>query len=179
MLRSIEKPRTGEYAPYAAMYVDLVPDDGRVLEHLAAQARRTESAFESASADRLLHPYAAGKWTPREILLHIVDDERIFSYRALRFARGDATELPGFEQDPYAAASGANARSVASLLDEYRAVRQSTLMLFQNLPSEAFDRAGVASGARVTVRALVYHITGHELHHLNVLRDRYAISAPE
>lgn len=175
MLRSIEKPRAGEYAPYAAMYIDLLPDDGRVLEHLADQARRVESAFESASADRLIHRYAAGKWTPREVLLHIIDDERIFSYRALRFARGDTTDLPGFEQDPYVAASGANSRSVASLLEEHHAVRQGTLALFQNLPAEAFDGAGVASGARVTVRALAYHVAGHELHHLNVLRERYGI----
>ena len=174
-LRLIDKPRPGEYPPYAAMYIDLLPDDGRVLEYLAEGARRVESVFESASADRLVHRYAAGKWTPREVLLHIIDDERVFSYRALRFARGDQTELPGFEQDPYVAESGANARSVASLLEEHRAVRDSTLALFQHLPVAAFDRAGVASGYRVTVRALAYHITGHELHHLNVLRERYAI----
>jgi uncharacterized damage-inducible protein DinB len=172
-VRTIEKPRRGEYPPYAAMYIDLLPDDGRVLEHLDESGRTVRRLVEALPAERLDHRYAPGKWTIREILLHLVDDERIYGYRALRFARNDATELPGFEQDDYAAQSRAGERSVESLLDEHAAVRRATIALFAGLPDEAWLRAGVANGARVTVRALAYHIAGHELHHLNVIRERY------
>ena len=172
-MRTIPKPAAGEYPPYAAMYLDLLPDDGRVLAHLEDQARLIDAFFRALPADRLRYRYAPGKWTPKEILLHLADDERIYAYRALRFARGDGTELPGFDQDPYAAASGAEARALESLLAEHAAVRASTLSLFANLPDTALTRSGVANGARVTVRALAWHIAGHELHHLKILRERY------
>lgn len=172
-MRTIAKPAAGEYPPYAAMYLDLLPDDGRVLAHLEDQARLIDAFFRALPADRLRYRYAPGKWTPKEILLHLADDERIYAYRALRFARGDGTELPGFDQDPYAAASGADARALESLLAEHAAVRASTLSLFANLPDAALTRSGVANGARVTVRALAWHIAGHELHHLKILRERY------
>jgi hypothetical protein len=172
-VRTIQKPAAGEYPPYAAMYLDLLPDDGRVLAHLEDQARLVAAFFRGLPADRLRYRYAPGKWTPKEILLHLADDERIFACRALRFARGDGTELPGFDQDPYAAASGADARALESLLAEHAAVRASTLSLFANLPDAALTRGGVANGARVTVRALAWHIAGHELHLLKILRERY------
>lgn len=176
-MRSIPRPSPGEYPAYAAMYVDLVPDDGQVLAHLERGGRVVHDLFSSLSAERLAHRYAAGKWTPKEILLHLVDDERIYAYRALRFARGDSTELPGFDQEPYAVASRADGRSVQSLLEEHAAVRRATLTLFDNLPGEALARSGIANGAEVTVRALAYHIAGHELHHLAVLRERYGASS--
>lgn len=172
-MRTIAKPAAGEYAPYAAMYLDLLPDDGRVLERLEDQARLIDAFFRALPTDRLRYRYAPGKWTPKEILQHLADDERIYACRALRFARGDGTELPGFDQDPYAAASGADARALESLLAEHAAVRASTLSLFANLPDAALTRSGVANGARVTVRALAWHIAGHELHHLKILRERY------
>ena len=93
-MRAIAKPAAGEFRPYAAMYIDLLPDDGRVLVHLEEQARLVNSFFRALPAERLAYHYAPGKWTPKEILLHLVDDERIYGYRALRFARGDETELP-------------------------------------------------------------------------------------
>jgi uncharacterized damage-inducible protein DinB len=177
-MRSITKPSPGEYPAYAAMYVDLLPGDGQVLAHLGHGGRVVQSLFGSLSDDRLAYRYAPGKWTPKEILLHVTDDERIYAYRALRFARGDSTELPGFEQEPYAASSHADTRSVPSLLEEHAAVRRATLTLFDNLPEEALVRRGIANGAGVTVRALAYHIAGHELHHLAILRERYGISVP-
>lgn len=179
VMRTITKPGPGEFPPYAAMYIDLLPDDGRVLAHLAEQLDRSAAVFRAASAELLVRRYAPGKWTPKEILLHVIDDERIYAYRALRFARGDATALPGFDQEPYAAASEADARPLESLLDEYAAVRRATLSLFANLPEAAWLRAGVANGARVTVRALAYHIAGHERHHLAVLRERYGLPGEE
>jgi uncharacterized damage-inducible protein DinB len=172
-MRVILKPRLGEFPAYASMYVDLLPDDGRVLEHMSATLRAAEELISSLSEEQLLHRYAPGKWTVKEVLVHVVDDERIYACRALRFARGDATELPGFEQDDYAAASGANERGIASIMAEYAAVRAATIALFEGLPEEAFARHGVANGNAVTVRALAYHIAGHELHHLNLLRSRY------
>lgn len=172
-MRAIAKPAAGEYPPYAAMYIDLLPDDGRVLAHLEEQGRLINAFFRALPADRLGYRYAPGKWTPKEILLHLVDDERIYACRALRFARGDETELPGFDQEPYAAASGADARPLESLLAEHATVRASTLSLFANLPEAAWTRSGVANGARVTVRALAWHMAGHELHHLGILKERY------
>ena len=176
-MRSIPRPAAGEFPAYASMYIGLIPEDGPVLDRLESLLTETEAVYRSLTAERLGWRYAPGKWTPREILLHLADDERIYGYRALRFARGDATELPGFEQDPYAAASGAENRSLDSLLGEHAAVRAATLSLFANLPEEALTRRGVANGAPVTVRALAYHIAGHELHHLRVLRERYAPGA--
>jgi DinB superfamily len=102
-----------------------------------------------------------------------MDDERVYAYRALRFARNDKTELPGFEQEDYARYSNANERSLESILEEYIAVRKATITLFKNLSDEVFARGGVANGNFVTVGALVYHIAGHELHHINILKERY------
>jgi uncharacterized damage-inducible protein DinB len=155
------------------MYMDLLPEGVVLLRHLAAQVEGTRALVQSLPPRMLLHRYAPGKWSIKQVLAHVVDDERIYAYRALRFARGDATELPGFEQDDYARLSGADERDVRSILAEYEAVRRATITLVEGLPEEALGRAGVANGNRVTVRALAYHIAGHELHHLNLLRSRY------
>jgi uncharacterized damage-inducible protein DinB len=105
------------------MYIDLLPDDGRVLDHLTAGWRDAVALTEQLSEDQLAHRYAPGKWSIKEVLVHIVDDERIYAYRALRFARGDETPLPGFEQDAYTYRSGADARTRESILAEYASVR--------------------------------------------------------
>lgn len=173
MLRSITKPEIGEFAPYVSMYIDLLPDDGRVLEHLASGFEEVRSLVRSLPADRLTHRYAPGKWSLKEILVHIVDDERIYCYRALRFARGDHTELPGFDQDSYAALSEADHRDLSSILEEYEAVRRSTVAFFAALPEPVLTRAGTADGNPMSVRAIAYHIAGHERHHLGVIRERY------
>ncbi len=172
-MRTISKPRTGEFAPYASMYIDLLPDDGRVLEHLKSNFEQVRRLVLSLAEERLSYRYAPGKWSIREILVHIVDDERIYAYRALRFARGDRAELPGFEQDDYAETSGADERPLASIFNEYETVRLSTVALFEGLPEEALERSGAADGKVMSVRAAAYHIAGHELHHLNVIRERY------
>ena len=174
-MKIIPKPLPGEYDPYAIMYIKLLPDDGLILRHLRTNAETTIQLLRSLTAEQWMHRYAAGKWTVKEILLHIIDDERIYAYRALRFARNDATKLPGFDQDPYAAASKANERSPESLMDEYTAVRNSTLSLFENLPDDAWMRSGTANNHSVTVRALIYHLAGHELHHLNILKEKYLL----
>jgi hypothetical protein len=173
MVHTIAKPLAGEYPPYASQYIDRLPDDGRLLEHLGQNLRAARELILTLPDESLLVPYAPGKWTIKEVLVHIVDDERIYAYRTLRFARGDQTELPGFEQDDYVVSSGANDRPVQDIMTEYGAVRAATIALFRGLPEEALLRAGVANGHRATVRALGYHIAGHELHHLAIVRERY------
>jgi hypothetical protein len=172
-MRRIEKPRPGEFPAYASMYIDLLPDDGRVLEHLERNIAVVRGLVGGLPPGGLRHRYAPDKWSVAEVLLHVIDDERIYAYRALRIARSDPTELPGFDQDLFAAHSAADQRTAESLLDEHAAVRRATLTLFAGLPDAAFTRRGVANGAPVSVRALAYHIAGHEVHHLNVLRERY------
>jgi uncharacterized damage-inducible protein DinB len=171
--RYIEKPKKGEFPDYASMYMDLVPNDGKLLRHLWDELSLTKSLVESLSEETLLYRYAEGKWSIKEILVHIVDDERIYGYRALRFARNDKTELPGFDQDPFALNSNADNRSIESIIEEYEAVRLSTITLFDGLPDDAMLRSGVANNNNATVRALGYHIAGHELHHINVIKARY------
>ena len=169
----IEKPVEGEYAPYAIRYIGLLPDDGLVLKHMEDNLKATSEFILSLPEERLAFRYAEGKWTIKEILAHVVDDERIYAYRALRFARNDKTELPGFEQDDYARHSGANERDVRDILREFAAVRRATISLFEGLGREALLRAGVADGKVMSVRAAAYHIAGHELRHVNIIKERY------
>jgi len=157
------------------MYIRLLPDDGLILDHLSTQVARTKSFIASIPPTRLLHRYAPDKWSIKDILVHIVDDERIFSYRALRFARNEHRNLIGFDQDEYARYAEADMRSVQTILEEYDAVRQATIALFANLPGDSLGRLGHGTGTAndATVRALAYHIAGHELHHLDIIRERY------
>ena len=172
-LRTISKPLFGEYDPYAILYIDNVPDDGMILSHLAEQQIRLDGLLRSLPAEKLEYRYAPGKWTIKEILLHITDAERIFVYRALRFARNDATPLTGYDQDPYVAASNPRGRSIDDLLEEFAHVRRSTISFFSSLDDEAWMRSGTANNAHVTVRALAYIIAGHELHHLKIITEKY------
>jgi uncharacterized damage-inducible protein DinB len=172
-MRTIEKPKDGEFPPYANMYIRLLPGDGLLLKHLQDNFIATKEFILSMNEEKLNFRYAENKWTIKEILVHIIDDERIYAYRALRFARNDQTELPGFEQDDYSFYSQANTRSIESILEEYEAVRHATITLFNGLPEESFMRTGTANNNKVTVRALAYHIAGHELHHMNIIREKY------
>jgi uncharacterized damage-inducible protein DinB len=174
-MRAIAKPLPGEYPPYASVYIDRIRSGGRLLEHLGTARESTAALILSLPEERLLHRYAPGKWSIKEVLVHIVDDERIYAYRALRFARGDGTELPGFDQDDYARRCGADARDVRNILAEYAAVRDATIALFNGLPEDTLMRSGVADGKRATVRALGYHIAGHEAHHIAILKERYLV----
>jgi len=172
-MKLIEKPQPGEYAPYAIMYIGLLPDDRLVLKYLKDNLKTAKIFILSLPKEKLTHRYAEGKWTIKEVLVHVIDDERIYAYRALRFARNDQTELPGFEQDDYARHSNANERSIKSILQEYTAVRNATIALFNGLDESAFTRTGVANNHLVSVRALAYHIAGHDMHHINIIKQRY------
>ena len=169
----IPKPSVGEYAPYTIMYIGLLPDDGLILKHLQDNLERTIVFIRSLPAAKLIERHAAGEWTIKEILVHIIDDERIYCYRALRFARNDSTELPGFEQDEYVPYSGANDRDIGEIIEEFISVRQATITFFNSLDEEALTRKGVGSGNIMSVRAAAYHIAGHELHHINSIKENY------
>ena len=169
----IPKPQPGEYAPYTIMYTDLVPDDGQVLKYLRDNLDATKAFIRSFPEEKLATPCAPGEWTIKEILVHVSDTERIFAYRALCFARQDSTKLAGFDQEAYVHASGANGRDIVSILDEYTAVRMATIALFESFDEDVYTRTGIASDNRVSIRALAYIITGHELHHMNSIRENY------
>lgn len=168
----IPRPAPSEHAPFYARYVDGVPD-GDLLSILEAQLNQVLAFVRGLPESRGGHRYAPGKWSIREVLGHMMDTERIFAYRALRIARGDATPLAGFEENAYVAAASFDARTLADLAEEYEAVRRSTLHLFRHLDREALARAGTANNAAVTVRALAWIIAGHERHHLGLLRGAY------
>ena len=172
-MRIIPKPGPQEYPPYAIMYMNLLPDDGLLLKHLEDNFVASKKLILSIPENKLLSAYAPGKWTIKEVLVHIIDDERIYAYRAMCFARNERKELPGFEQDEYAANSDTNNRSLESILEEYEAVRYSTIALFKGLPEDALLRSGIANENYVTVRALGYHIAGHELYHMNSIKEKY------
>ena len=169
----IARPAEGDFLPYAANYINLVPVDSDPIEALRTQPQQFHAVFAGLSETQAGHGYAPGKWSLKEMLLHQIDTERVFAYRALRFARGDAQNLAGFEQDDYVTHSGANARPIASLLAEYDATRAATLALFESFTEEQLNRRGAANNGPATVRALLYIVPGHEAHHLNIIRERY------
>ena len=172
-LKLIPKPRKGEFAPYTLMYIDLLSDDGLILNHLQTNLENTITFIRSLPEDKLAVPHAESEWTIKEILVHIIDDERIYCYRALRYARNDTTELPGFEQDEYVPYSRANDCDLDQILEEFTSVRRATLTFFKSLDDHALIRKGVASGNIMSVRAAAYHIAGHELHHLKSIKENY------
>jgi DinB superfamily len=171
----IDPPGADEYRASFADYVSRVPAGADILELLARQRADTQARLHAIPEARGGHRYAPGKWSVKEIVLHLSDTERIMAYRALRIARADTTPLPGFDENAYAPASGADAVPLAELASEFSAVRQATLALFRHLPREAWTRRGTASDAPISVRALAWVIAGHEHHHLAVLAERYGV----
>ncbi|HVB32277.1 MAG TPA: DinB family protein [Gemmatimonadaceae bacterium] len=171
-MSAIERPAADEYAPFYATYVGGVPD-GDIVDVLAHQGRAVTELLGGLSEAKAGSRYAPGKWSVKEVVGHITDTERIFTYRALRISRGDATPLAGFDQDAYVAAAQADRRSLADLVAEFQAVRAATLALFGAMGAQDSRRAGSANAVPVTARALAYIAAGHELHHVGILRDRY------
>ncbi len=172
-MKIIEKPEPGEYPFYASMYIDLLPDDGLLLKHLKDNLNQVKALISAFPEEKWSYRYAPDKWTIKEVLVHIIDDERIYAYRALCFARNEKTALPGFEQDEYVLYSNANERSIGNIMEEYEAVRFATIALFNGFDQTALLRQGVANKNKATVRALGYHIAGHELHHINLIKEKY------
>jgi hypothetical protein len=172
----IPRPAPDEYPPYFSTYLEPLPGDD-VAPLLVIQGESTARLLASIPAARTLHRYAPGKWSIREVVSHVCDAERVFAYRALRIGRGDSTPLPGFDEQAYARAAAADTRSWESLVAEFRAVRASTLALYDGFDAAALARSGTANGLLVTARALAWIIAGHELHHREVLRTSYGVGA--
>jgi uncharacterized damage-inducible protein DinB len=167
-------PAADEYAPYYGRYIARL-DGSDVLALLVSQAASTAKLLAATSETLAMHRYAEGKWSVKEVIGHLADGERIFAYRALRFARNDATELPGFEENAYVPEGRFDLRTLKSLAAEFAAVRASTLALFRGLDETALLRRGTANGVGVSVRALAAIIAGHEHHHVGLLRERYGL----
>jgi uncharacterized damage-inducible protein DinB len=172
MPTELTRPAPDEYAPYYESYFRQVTEPD-VLPLLEQQLRETANLLRSFSDEVASRSNELGKWSVKEIIGHLVDCERIFTYRALRFARNDSTPLPGFEHHPYMEAAGFNQRPLADLIDEYEHVRQATIDLFRSLSAEACLRRGIADGKSISVRALAWNIAAHERHHLKILKQRY------
>ena len=169
--RSI-RPAAGEYAPYYDRYISRVPD-GDIVSTLAQQVRETLRVMGSVEESRGGHRYAAGKWSIREVIGHMADTERVFAYRAMRFARADATPLPGFDENAFVANARFDSRTIADLAAELEAVRAANVAFFSALDTEEWTRRGVANDNPMSVRAAAWVIAGHERHHLGILRERY------
>ncbi len=165
------RPAAGEHDASFGPYIAQVPD-GSILETLVAQRDELIERW-SRLEDRAEHRYADGKWSIKEVLGHLVDCERVFGYRALCASRGDATSLPGFDENEYNARGRHHQRPLAEILGEYNAVRESTLALLAGLDDVRLTRLGRANGSPVSARAAAWITAGHERHHANVIEERY------
>ncbi len=172
MNETIGKPDITEYPPYYGKYVSLVPD-GDIVTVLGQQMEETAGLLNSIPESRASFRYAPDKWSIKELVGHMIDTERIFAYRALRFARNDKTPLPGYEQDDYVSNASFDSCTLTDLASELKSVRQSTLLLFKHLDEKAWMRSGLANDSEASVRALAHIIAGHELHHREILSSRY------
>jgi uncharacterized damage-inducible protein DinB len=167
-----ERPKPGEYNPYYDKYISLIPGND-VVATLSNQLPKTLALLSSLSDQDGELRYAPGKWSLKEALGHVIDTERVMTYRALRIARGDRTPMEGFEQDDYARNGPHSTIRLSDLVEEFQNVRAATLAFFRNLRDDDWKRLGVANKNDITVRALAYIIAGHELHHRNIFEERY------
>lgn len=174
MPASAVRPAKTEYDAYYHRYISLVPEED-VLIALDQQLADTMILLRSLSEQHGGFRYEPGKWSVKEVLGHLIDTERVMSYRALRIARGDRTPIEGFEQDDYVKNGGFDSRSVSNLGREFEQVRRATISLFRNLEPQAWERRGIANKLEISVRALAYIIAGHELHHKTLLKERYGL----
>ena len=175
---ALTAPPQGEYAPFYGRYIATV-GKGDLRQILASQPDVVRTACAGLSEAGALHRYADGKWSVKEVLGHVSDAERVFSYRAMRIARGDRTPLPAFDENAYVAAANFDRRPLGDLVDEFDAVRRQTLVLLAGLDAEAWERTGIASDNPISVRALFHISAGHARHHLRLLASRYDLPVPE
>lgn len=166
------RPDPSEHAPYYARYTDLVPETD-ILTALRNEGEASQKLLATIDESRGSFRYAPDKWTIKQLLGHIEDSERVFTYRALSFARGSTVALPGFDQNDFMARARFDATTVKRRAEALRVVREASIALFEALDDEAWDRGGSASDNHVTVRALAYITVGHERHHMRILRERY------
>jgi hypothetical protein len=166
------RPENTEYFEYYDRYIRLVPD-GHIVGILKAQTAATRDLLAGVSAAAADFRYAPGKWSLKEVMGHVIDTEWIFTYRALNFARGQEAPLPGIDQDAFMANADFSGLALPDLLEQFHHLRSANTALFGSFDDSILDRRGIASGYPFTVRALLYVIAGHELHHMNVVKERY------
>ena len=165
--------KPSEYAAYYNNYLQLVDSEWPLAEELEVSVHNFIRFVQDIPMDKHNYRYAEGKWTIKDIIQHLIDTERIFSYRALRFARNDTNQLPGFDENSYAIVAAGSERKLQEMLTELALVRQSTIMLFKSFSDEDVLKNGVASGNVASVRALGFIIIGHQNHHIKVFKERY------
>ena len=168
----MKHPQKDEYAAYYHTYVDKVPN-GDIIKILKRQSDQIKKLLKNVSKKRALFRYSSGKWSVREIIGHMIDTERVFAYRALRFARNDQNDLPGFDENEYVRQSNYNDIKLKELVDEFCALRKSNAMMFKNFSDEITLRKGRANSNSFTVRAMAYIMAGHVNHHLGIIKERY------
>ncbi|MEP6626838.1 MAG: DinB family protein [Ginsengibacter sp.] len=171
----MSRPATDTYPSHFEPYVKLVNEED-LKSALRAQSSDAENFLKTISEEKSFHRYAEKKWTIKEVLQHIIDAERVFTYRALAFARGDKNNLPSFDENGYAANSRANERTWQDLISEFSANRKASEMMFNSFSEEVLDNSGSSNNHPVTVRALGYITVGHLTHHLNIIKERYLTS---
>lgn len=172
----MSKLNESEYPAYFKPYIEILGSDVRsILNHLETSLEKALKLFSDLPKEKQVYRYADGKWTIRELIQHIIDSERVFGYRALTFARNDTTPLPGFNENDYVLHSRANERPYAELLNELESVRASSILLYKSFEESDLPKIGTASGKTISVNALGYIISGHLLHHLNTIEERYLV----
>ena len=172
-MKLIGSPQETELSPNEPNLLKLIPQDGLLLNHLAANIINTKYLLLSLTQEKLDYRYAIDKWTIKEVVGHLIDMERTYTYRMFVIGRNDKTVLPGFDAHKYVKEANANSRDISDLLEELYFVRKSTIVLLNGLSEEAIMRSGNVAGQQVTVRGLAYHIAGHELHHVSVIKEKY------
>jgi hypothetical protein len=163
-----------EYAPYYKQYIKGIEENKKsIIDNLIDSQKEFKNVLKNISLEKQNFAYAEGKWTIKEVIQHVIDTERVFNYRAMCFARNDKTSLPGFDHDLFVKNVNMNARDYTDLLYEMEVLRKSTILLFKSFSEEALLRIGMGSGNKMSVRALGYLFSGHQIHHLNVVKELY------
>ncbi len=166
------RPAEGTYPKFLEAYISKIKEEN-ILSALKANTQLLETFLKSIPKDKADYAYAPGKWTIKQLIIHICDAERIFSYRALRFGRGDEQQPLPFEEDDYAANCKADKRSLESVIEEMLAVRKATTLLFESFDEQDLQKPGNTASGRTTVNAIGYAICGHVAHHISIAKERY------
>lgn len=169
----ISKPEAGEYGQFFQGYIDQVINESDIMQVLKIQRDEWVKLYEGLPKEKWFYAYADGKWTLKQMLRHVTDTERVFGYRAMCFARGDKTALPGFEQDDYISGADDSANSGQDLLTEFIQVRNANMSMIQNFTSDQLKNVGIASGFETSCRAMVFILAGHMVHHMKIIQQRY------
>jgi hypothetical protein len=169
---NISKPDLSEHAPHFSKYIDMIGEEN-VITFLAEQKNDLIKLIKSISEEKGNYKYAPEKWTIKEVIGHIIDSDRVYGFRALYFARGGTSALPGYDQDVWAKEGAYNSLSLDELIADFELAREANISLFKRLSVKDCVKTGIANNNRMSVRAIAYIIGGHTAHHVNVIREMY------